>query len=85
MLVLLVVWVTDIGGYFAGRGIGGPKLWPRVSPKKTWAGAIGGFALSLVVAGGFAAFGLRSRPARYCCWLRCSRLRRSSAICSNPP
>lgn len=57
MLVLLVVWVTDIGGYFAGRGIGGPKLWPRVSPKKTWAGAIGGFALSLVVAGGFAAFG----------------------------
>jgi phosphatidate cytidylyltransferase len=58
MLVLLVVWVTDIGGYFAGRGIGGPKLWPRVSPKKTWAGAIGGFAASLAVAGGFAAFDL---------------------------
>jgi phosphatidate cytidylyltransferase len=58
MLVLLVVWVTDIGGYFAGRGIGGPKLWPRVSPKKTWAGAIGGFAASLAVAAGFAAFGL---------------------------
>jgi phosphatidate cytidylyltransferase len=56
MLVLLVVWVTDIGGYFAGRGIGGPKLWPRVSPKKTWAGAVGGFIASLVVAGGFAAF-----------------------------
>jgi phosphatidate cytidylyltransferase len=50
MLVLLVVWVTDIGGYFAGRGIGGPKLWPRVSPKKTWAGAIGGFAASLAIA-----------------------------------
>jgi phosphatidate cytidylyltransferase len=53
-----VVWVTDIGGYFAGRGIGGPKLWPRVSPKKTWAGAIGGFAASLAVAAGFAALSL---------------------------
>ncbi|HMM91715.1 phosphatidate cytidylyltransferase [Bradyrhizobium sp.] len=58
MFVLLIVWVTDSGGYFAGRGIGGPKLWPRVSPKKTWAGAIGGFAASLAVAGGFAAFEL---------------------------
>jgi phosphatidate cytidylyltransferase len=58
MLVFLVVWVTDIGGYFAGRGIGGPKLWPRVSPNKTWAGAVGGFAASVAVAAGFAAFGL---------------------------
>lgn len=58
MFVLLIVWVTDIGGYFAGRGIGGPKLWPRVSPKKTWAGAIGGFVASLVIAAGFVAFSL---------------------------
>ena len=58
MFVLLIVWVTDIGGYFAGRGIGGPKLWPRVSPKKTWAGAIGGFVLSLMIAAGFAALDL---------------------------
>lgn len=57
MFVLLVVWVTDIGGYFAGRGIGGPKLWPRVSPKKTWAGAFGGLVLALVIALGFALFG----------------------------
>lgn len=56
ILILLVVWVTDIGGYFAGRGIGGPKLWPRVSPKKTWAGALGGFTASIAVSGGFVAF-----------------------------
>jgi phosphatidate cytidylyltransferase len=55
VFVFLIVWVTDIGGYFAGRGIGGPKLWSRVSPKKTWAGAIGGFAASLAVAAAFAA------------------------------
>jgi phosphatidate cytidylyltransferase len=55
ILVLLVVWATDIGGYFAGRAIGGPKLWRRVSPKKTWAGAIGGFVASLLVAIGFSA------------------------------
>jgi phosphatidate cytidylyltransferase len=58
MLILLVVWATDIGGYFAGRSIGGPKLWPRVSPKKTWAGAVGSFVASLAVAGGFAALDL---------------------------
>jgi phosphatidate cytidylyltransferase len=56
ILILLVVWATDIGGYFAGRGVGGPKLWPRISPKKTWAGAVGGFAASLAVAAGVAAF-----------------------------
>jgi phosphatidate cytidylyltransferase len=58
IFVLLIVWVTDIGGYFAGRGIGGPRLWPRVSPKKTWAGAVGGFVASLAVAAGFAAAGV---------------------------
>lgn len=57
IFVLLVVWVTDIGAYFAGRAIGGPKLWPRVSPKKTWAGAVGGLVASLAVAGAAAAAG----------------------------
>ncbi len=57
IFVLLVVWVTDIGGYFAGRGIGGPKLWPRVSPNKTWAGAVGGLVLSIAVAVVFAVLG----------------------------
>jgi phosphatidate cytidylyltransferase len=45
-----VVWVTDILGYFVGRAIGGPRLALRVSPNKTWAGAVGG-ALGAVVAG----------------------------------
>jgi phosphatidate cytidylyltransferase len=39
-----VVWATDIAAYFTGRALGGPKLWPSVSPKKTWSGAIGGAA-----------------------------------------
>ncbi|MGV6871097.1 phosphatidate cytidylyltransferase [Pseudochelatococcus sp. B33] len=37
-----VVWTTDIAAYFTGRAIGGPKLWPRISPNKTWAGFWGG-------------------------------------------
>ena len=37
-----VVWITDIAAYFTGRRLGGPKLWPRVSPKKTWSGFAGG-------------------------------------------
>ncbi|WCT75073.1 phosphatidate cytidylyltransferase [Sphingomonas naphthae] len=39
---LAIVWATDTGAYFAGRAIGGPKLAPRVSPSKTWAGLGGG-------------------------------------------
>jgi phosphatidate cytidylyltransferase len=37
-------------GYFAGRAFGGPKLWPAVSPKKTWSGAIAGTVGAVVVA-----------------------------------
>jgi phosphatidate cytidylyltransferase len=37
-----VVWATDIAAYFTGRALGGPKLWPAVSPKKTWSGFAGG-------------------------------------------
>ena len=46
--VFIVTWSTDIGAYFAGRAIGGPKLAPTISPNKTWAGLIGGmFAATL--------------------------------------
>lgn len=42
VLLFAVVWTTDIFAYFAGRAIGGPKLCPAISPKKTWSGAIAG-------------------------------------------
>lgn len=50
VFVALIVWATDIAAYFGGRAIGGPKLWPRVSPKKTWAGAASGLVGGIVVA-----------------------------------
>jgi phosphatidate cytidylyltransferase len=47
---LALVWACDIGAYFAGRAIGGPKLWPAISPNKTWAGLIGGVVLASLFA-----------------------------------
>ncbi|WP_422050222.1 phosphatidate cytidylyltransferase [Shimia sp.] len=44
-----VVVATDIAGYFAGRMIGGPKFWPKVSPKKTWSGTIAGWVAAACV------------------------------------
>lgn len=49
-----IIWATDTGAYAAGRTIGGPLLAPRVSPKKTWAGLLGGMTASAVVGIGFA-------------------------------
>ena len=46
--LVLAVWLTDCGAYFAGRAIGGPRLAPRISPKKTWAGLAGGSVCSVV-------------------------------------
>jgi len=49
MLLFTIVWTTDILGYFAGRAFGGPKLWPAVSPKKTWSGALAGTLGAIIV------------------------------------
>jgi phosphatidate cytidylyltransferase len=49
--LLLVVWATDVCAYVAGRTVGGPKLAPRISPSKTWAGLIGGMAGAALVGG----------------------------------
>lgn len=49
--LLAVVWANDIGAYFAGKAIGGPKLIPAVSPGKTWAGFVGGLLLAMVTGG----------------------------------
>jgi phosphatidate cytidylyltransferase len=50
IFLFAIVWTTDIVAYFLGRLIGGPKLLPRVSPKKTWSGAIGGLAGAVLAA-----------------------------------
>lgn len=55
--VFAVVWGTDVAAYFSGRTFGGPKLWPAVSPNKTWSGAIGG-ALAAVLCGIVAALAM---------------------------
>lgn len=52
--VLAVVWATDIGAYFTGRGVGGARLAPSVSPNKTWAGALGGIAAAVMTGAVFA-------------------------------
>ena len=54
LLVLLIVWASDISAYLIGRWIGGAKLAPRISPGKTWSGAIGGLSGAAIVAAGMA-------------------------------
>ncbi len=49
LAVVAAVIATDVGAYFAGRILGGPKLAPRISPKKTWAGFFGGIVSAILV------------------------------------
>ena len=48
LFVILLVWASDIGAYLAGRVVGGPKLAPRISPGKTWSGAVGGLVAAML-------------------------------------
>ena len=48
LLTLVVTWLNDTGAYFAGRAYGRRKLYPRISPSKTWEGAVGGLAASVL-------------------------------------
>lgn len=53
LFLVLIVVTTDVGAFIAGRLVGGAKLWPRVSPNKTWSGLLGGVGASIVVGGLF--------------------------------
>jgi phosphatidate cytidylyltransferase len=60
LFTISLVAVTDTLGYFVGRSVGGAKFWPSISPKKTWAGIVGGWAGALLLAACFgAAIGIK--------------------------
>ena len=64
---LLLLWASDIGAYFAGTKFGRRKLFERVSPKKSWEGALGGAAAAAVVALGLAFWAPELRPWQWYC------------------
>ncbi|TVQ85147.1 MAG: phosphatidate cytidylyltransferase [Micavibrio sp.] len=66
LMVLAMIWATDICAYFTGRAIGGPKMAPKISPNKTWAGLGGGLVGAAAVAAGFALGGFT--PAVFTEW-----------------
>lgn len=58
--IAVVLWLisvvvgTDMAGYFAGKRFGGPKFWPRLSPKKTWSGIVAGWIVAAIIGGIYA-------------------------------
>lgn len=64
LFAMLIVWLTDSGAYMVGRKIGKHKLWPAISPNKTWEGSIGGNVVALI----FAAIYLHFFPQFYGFW-----------------
>jgi len=59
-----VVWGTDVFAYFGGRLLGGPKIWPRLSPKKTWSGTLVGIGTGAALGTALALF-LTGRPVSF--------------------
>jgi phosphatidate cytidylyltransferase len=66
--IFAVVWTTDVLAYACGRLIGGPKLWPRISPKKTWSGFLGGVAAGALAGWLVAGTSLMGGPAPFKAW-----------------
>ncbi len=67
--LVLVVIVSDVAGYFAGRLLGGPKFWPRISPKKTWSGTVAGWIGAALVGLAFAALGGATSTMTLLVWM----------------
>ena len=64
LFIFAVVWSSDTAAYAAGRSIGGPKLWPRVSPNKTWAGLVGALFAGAAAAAVFTLLEPEAGPVR---------------------
>lgn len=56
--LVCVVIMSDVAGYFIGRRLGGPKFWPRISPKKTWSGTVAGWLVAVFISWIFVLFGV---------------------------
>lgn len=64
LFIILAVIATDTLAYFSGRAVGGPKLWPRISPNKTWSGLLGGVGGAALVGAMFGMQLMGGSPGR---------------------